>query len=668
MPVGYVTDSDDDTDQLEGEGSDNEQEDEIIPGALRSAHCRVWSTWELYERMKENSIDINPPYQRDVVWTKAKWVPTLLFSEHPATKDRHGKKRKAKWVCMDGKQRLTSIQLFYDGVIPWNSKPKEQLFFKQSDPPSPSRKLLTSDQQDLFKRRALTAAMYDKLTEIQERDIFRLVQEGKPLTTGEKMQACSGVWGEYVTELVEQYMTRNESHPNGWSGRISNLKRGTDFKTMAQIVILLRDITLDPSDPPRFLSMPQVSKELGNLPQGGVPNNLKVEIKETLDYFMDISLLAPPKTEFLTPLPTPEALFRPYQKSKRTMISPVEMVAIPYLITVHGEKLPKTKILEMVELYKIDVRKKFPNEVKSNSKLTAWTTEWIIEFNVARLEGKYTGWYKPRENHQPAEPGVPQPEDVGLKPEGAGVRDFRKRNLSIQTVNGREAPTPDPTNASSPSTSTTSLSKRPRRSTAGATSQGPANSPTIPFSSQSQRNPVPREPAFANRPVNHTRSSASSTTNAATTGEALKARALALRAQQVLTNGGTFARNSMSNSMGDGQQSTQVQTNGSTLVRNSMGDRQQSTTGPLTSSVNSYHAAESVFARRAPPPNAAQPRLVQNYPSHLARPASSFQLPNRAQGHNMAQNPQQQTNANVGFRLNPQSAAQSPAAYPGQHR
>ncbi|KAH9467059.1 hypothetical protein Pst134EB_002089 [Puccinia striiformis f. sp. tritici] len=61
MPVGYVTDSDDDTDQLEGEGSDNEQEDEIIPGALRSAHCRVWSTWELYERMKENSIDINPP-------------------------------------------------------------------------------------------------------------------------------------------------------------------------------------------------------------------------------------------------------------------------------------------------------------------------------------------------------------------------------------------------------------------------------------------------------------------------------------------------------------------------------------------------------------------------------------------------------------------------------
>ncbi|KAI9600136.1 hypothetical protein KEM48_000550 [Puccinia striiformis f. sp. tritici PST-130] len=68
-----------------------------------------------------------------------------------------------------------------------------------------------------------------------------------------------------------------------------------------------------------------------------------------------------------------------------------------------------------------------------------------------------------------------------------------------------------------------------------------------------------------------------------------------------------------------------------------MGDRQQSTTGPLTSSVNSYHAAESVFARRAPPPNAAQPRLVQNYPSHLARPASSFQLPNRAQGHNMAQ-------------------------------
>ncbi|KAI9600135.1 hypothetical protein KEM48_000549 [Puccinia striiformis f. sp. tritici PST-130] len=63
---------------------------------------------------------------------------------------------------------------------------------------------------------------------------------------------------------------------------------------MAQITTLIRDIALAPSDPPRFLASAQVFKELGTLSQRGVPNNLKVEIKEILDYFMDISLLAPP--------------------------------------------------------------------------------------------------------------------------------------------------------------------------------------------------------------------------------------------------------------------------------------------------------------------------------------------------------------------------------------
>jgi hypothetical protein len=72
------------------------------------------------------------------------------------------------------------------------SKPKQPLFFKQSDPPQPSRKLLTEEQQDIFLSRGLTAAMYNQLNELQERDIFRLVQEGKPLTAGEKMHASAG--------------------------------------------------------------------------------------------------------------------------------------------------------------------------------------------------------------------------------------------------------------------------------------------------------------------------------------------------------------------------------------------------------------------------------------------------------------------------------------------
>ncbi|KAI9600134.1 hypothetical protein KEM48_000548 [Puccinia striiformis f. sp. tritici PST-130] len=35
-----------------------------------------------------------------------------------------------------------------------------------------------------------------------------------------------------------------------------------------------------------------------------------------------------------------------------------------------------------------------------------------------------------------------------------------------------------------------------------------------------------------------------------------------------------------------------------------------------------FHTPHPGFARRGPPPNASQPRLVQNYPSHLFRPSS----------------------------------------------
>jgi hypothetical protein len=44
MPIGYVTDSDNDTDQLDGGASESDCDDRIIPGALQSANCRVWST------------------------------------------------------------------------------------------------------------------------------------------------------------------------------------------------------------------------------------------------------------------------------------------------------------------------------------------------------------------------------------------------------------------------------------------------------------------------------------------------------------------------------------------------------------------------------------------------------------------------------------------------
>ncbi len=101
------------------------------------------STQDLHKMIHDGEIDVNPEYQRgvltfksvrvkpkyklivcaDVVWPAEKqcaliesiflnyYVPPLLFV---VTKNKEGEDIR---VCMDGKQRLTSVQMFYSGQV-----------------------------------------------------------------------------------------------------------------------------------------------------------------------------------------------------------------------------------------------------------------------------------------------------------------------------------------------------------------------------------------------------------------------------------------------------------------------------------------------------------------------------------------------------------------------
>ncbi|KAG0150913.1 hypothetical protein CROQUDRAFT_668257 [Cronartium quercuum f. sp. fusiforme G11] len=417
-----------------------------IPGEIESANCRVMSTRELFQRMNDHTIDVEPPYQRAVVWARAaqsslidsifknKWVPTLLFSERVQAvgiADKDGQtqsRRKRIWVCMDGKQRLTSIKLFLTGKIPWIRQPGKQWYFKQSNPPSPSRLIISEELQEIFLSRGITTALYQKLTEVEERDIFRLVQEGKPLTIGEKMQAAAGAWGEYFEELTQRYMVRDATHPNGWCGRITKMTRGADFKTITSMVLLIRDMIDHPNKAPGLITSMQLQKELIALQAVPVPYKLKKEVLLLLDMFMDISLLAPPNTQYTNELNTPEAIFAPIKQGRKSMISPVEMIWIPYLISRHGRQLSIGRLLELIELFKVDskssshiplhllhnlfvfyrfhsshrpVRIRYPSEVKNNKDVTRYIIEWVRDVDVRRLKGKYSGFRVPRAPEPP---------------------------------------------------------------------------------------------------------------------------------------------------------------------------------------------------------------------------------------------------------------------------
>lgn len=70
----------------------------------------------------EGLIDLTPPYQRDVVWTEAKQMKLLdslyrNFYVPPIVMVIVREEGHRVMRCVDGKQRLTSIQKFMDGQV-----------------------------------------------------------------------------------------------------------------------------------------------------------------------------------------------------------------------------------------------------------------------------------------------------------------------------------------------------------------------------------------------------------------------------------------------------------------------------------------------------------------------------------------------------------------------
>ncbi|KAG5643754.1 hypothetical protein DXG03_009689 [Asterophora parasitica] len=93
-----------------------------IRNALKVPRATTYTAQALYDQIHSADIKLDPEYQRDVVWPDNKmiglidsvfrnfYIPPVIFAV-VAYDD--GSERK---VCIDGKQRLTSLQRFMDGL------------------------------------------------------------------------------------------------------------------------------------------------------------------------------------------------------------------------------------------------------------------------------------------------------------------------------------------------------------------------------------------------------------------------------------------------------------------------------------------------------------------------------------------------------------------------
>ncbi|KAH9052285.1 hypothetical protein EDB87DRAFT_1570581 [Lactarius vividus] len=199
-----------------------------------------YTTEQLHSMIHEGDVDLDPEYQRAVVWSSSKqmaiidslfhnyYIPPVVFAISKDPVD-----GAVTRLCVDGKQRLTSIQKFFDGQVHRCPRTKKQWWYTTSTATRGSRSEIPALQKSVFAQKLITCIEYHHLSPAAEREVFQRVQLGMSLTTAEKLQAVSSPWANYITHLEKTHVTID----GGLVDMIAfDDTRGRAFQNVAQLV------------------------------------------------------------------------------------------------------------------------------------------------------------------------------------------------------------------------------------------------------------------------------------------------------------------------------------------------------------------------------------------------------------------------------------------------
>ncbi|MBA43061.1 MAG: hypothetical protein CMF62_03515 [Magnetococcales bacterium] len=176
----------------------------------------------------EDKIDLNPIYQRDVVWNVNKMkgfinscyrgiIPTPIMISSTDEKD----------ICVDGKQRISTLIKFYNNDFSFklDEDDKDEYFY--SDIPEEfSEKenyhILSDKNRKRIDKLCMNILEYDNLEYVDQVQIFYRIQQGVSLKAGEKIIAMfhehklashfSNKAKEYEKILVKYYKPDRNDH------------------------------------------------------------------------------------------------------------------------------------------------------------------------------------------------------------------------------------------------------------------------------------------------------------------------------------------------------------------------------------------------------------------------------------------------------------------------
>ncbi|KAH9917716.1 uncharacterized protein B0H18DRAFT_1033507 [Fomitopsis serialis] len=319
----------------------NTGSDYKITNTLRPPRTTQYTAKSLFDQIVDSTIDLEPEYQRDIVWPESKqsglidsilrnyYIPPVIFA---VTAKEDGSETR---TCIDGKQRLTSI-----------AKKSNTRYWQY---------------QQVFANKQITCVEYESLSDDQERKFSaadhesQRVQLGVALTAAERLQALTGIRATLVREIQAKVL--------GEQGFGSNLEwangRGRDFQCLASIVYLIEQ------QPLGFPTPMQLDKWL---------QSFESDVMETFQVWLAMVR----DRRYNTPF------------SKPTRVSPIEFTLIGVLIHKNRSKLSLLQLSNAIWQMRADVRSHHV-DIRANTKVCKTMFDFIKKMKTTEFQGDGKG-------------------------------------------------------------------------------------------------------------------------------------------------------------------------------------------------------------------------------------------------------------------------------------
>lgn len=301
--------------------------------------------------------------------------PIILNKKTPADKS-----KPVVHVCVDGKQRLSSVRAFVKGMIPchdfrgekWSVLPLYLTDYCANitrwfcdTPGSRRKKVLPEETQKMFLRKEFVSFEFKELLPDREEDLFARVQMAVQLSLAEKMRASTGPWQELARLFVDDFP--------GIYSLMKDRARAKDFQLtlscFSQIVEVMHPTAPDgiPILRTNYNALPKL---LSN--KAAIDDGLKSHLASVWNTFKDLVEMDPDT-------------FTNASKWIRGVqtFAPVEMVAVAVLILMYSDSRNKRLLLSDIRALREAIRKNF-TDIRMNAKEWSFIWKYIEELEAIR--------------------------------------------------------------------------------------------------------------------------------------------------------------------------------------------------------------------------------------------------------------------------------------------